>query len=146
MFASEFDDDPKSSSDDMSEYGSDLDPDDHLSPSSGGEKYSHDDGTGKDLAVEDFMELMDRELAQTTIGKSFVKDDDVKKSEVSFDHFYKAELPWVWNALRDYLTTADIFLSCVHLKIQKKKKNTPQNTRYFWGLWKLIFGVYEIYF
>lgn len=37
---------------------------------------SKQDNTGKYLGMEEYMQAMDRELAKTTIGKSFVKEGD----------------------------------------------------------------------
>ena len=69
----------------MSEYGSDDDPSDLLSPSTASHTSlgSHSNGSsqpGKDSelgepSVSDYMDMMDRELKKTTISESFVKEE-----------------------------------------------------------------------
>ena len=66
----EFSDSGNSSSD-LSEYESDGDMEDSLSPSSPNKRLT--DLADTPLQLKDYMSLMDRELAQTTIGESFVR-------------------------------------------------------------------------
>ena len=67
---SEFSDSGSSSSD-MSEYESDGDMEDSLSPSSPHKRLV--DLADTPLQLQEYMDLMDRQLAQTTIGESFVR-------------------------------------------------------------------------
>ena len=66
----EFKDDDSASSSDMSEYGSDGEDYDELGSAA---KLSgrHPGLTNGKPRVEDYMDLMDRELAKTNVGKSF---------------------------------------------------------------------------
>ena len=66
----EFSDSGNSSSD-LSEYESDGDMEDSLSPSSPNKRLT--DLADTPLQLKDYMSLMDRELAQTSIGESFVR-------------------------------------------------------------------------
>lgn len=70
---SDFVDDKSDSSSDMSEY--DWEDSDEETPSRAKNKKPQTaDRAG--LTLDDYMGLMDRELAQTNIGKSFVKVDE----------------------------------------------------------------------
>ena len=66
----EFSDSGNSSSD-LSEYESDGDMEDSLSPSSPNKRLT--DLAETPLQLKDYMSLMDRELAQTSVGESFVR-------------------------------------------------------------------------
>ena len=89
---SEFDDDGGKSSSDMSEYGSEDDVSDSLSPSSPqkplpGRKTTtasslnvqSPDDVGDFLGMKDYMNMMDHELSSTSVGKSFHKSSDTQK-------------------------------------------------------------------
>lgn len=69
------------SSSDMEEYGwddSDIDVDDQP-PVVQTEKRKQSVKSAGGLSVQDYMDLMDRELSQTSVGKSFEKDPVVKE-------------------------------------------------------------------
>ena len=68
--APEFSDSDGSSSD-MSEYESDGDMEDSLSPSSPHKRLT--DLADTPLQLQEYMDLMDHQLAHTTIGESFVR-------------------------------------------------------------------------
>ena len=79
----EFDDEKKSScsSDDMDEYGSDADLAElSLSPPSPSKRAAgKDDAVGDVLGIQDYMELMDRELAGSKVGQSFEREPAVSR-------------------------------------------------------------------
>lgn len=77
----EFDDHDDASSSDMSEYDwEDTDEDVDDQPPKSGSKAK---GRGKGQpSIKDYMDMMDRELAQTDVGKSFEKVEENKKTEL----------------------------------------------------------------
>lgn len=77
---SEFEDDRSDTSSDMDEYGSEddmnsLSPGSPVKPMAGTKKGAPEDFLG----MKEYMDLMDRELAKTSIGQSFERQESPKK-------------------------------------------------------------------
>ena len=95
LCSTEFDDDKSSgSSDDMDEYGSDADLEEpSLSPPSPTKQ--HKKGEEDLLGIQDYMDLMDRELAGSKVGQSFEREQPAAVSKWRVNVVYSKR----WNPI-----------------------------------------------